>query len=105
MWSGVTLLALGVAMALLAIYSGIRARNSTHDAEAIAQKLRVNGAIVENYYKVLGNTFHPSSRPVLLGGYIIAGVLVAAGGVLIPTALSFPRNEHQTTELKRQNKS
>ena len=84
-------------MAAVAFCSRVRARNSPHDAEAMAEELRANGAIVENYYKVLGSNYLPPSpqpTPVRLGGYIAAGVLVAVGGILILKAPSFPSNRH-----------
>ena len=96
LWCGVALLALGVAVAAVAFYSRVRVRSTPHDAEAMAEELRANGAIVENYYKVLGSSYHPPSplsTPVKFGGYIAAGVLVAAGGILILKASSFPPNQ------------
>lgn len=74
--------------------SRVPARNSPQDAETMAEELRANGAIVENYYRVLGSSSPPHSSPVRLGGYIAAGVLVAAGGILILKAASFPSNQH-----------
>jgi hypothetical protein len=96
-WIGVALVALGVAVAAVAFYSLVRARNSPYDAEVMAEELRANGVIVENYYKVLGSSYHPpvpQSPPVSLGGYIAAGVLVVAGVILILKAPSFPSNRH-----------
>jgi hypothetical protein len=63
----------------------------------MAEELRANGMIVENYYKVLGSSYHPpspDSPPIPLGAYVAAGVLVAAGGILILKAPSFPSNQH-----------
>lgn len=97
LWCGVALLALGVAVAVIAFYSQVRVRSSPHDVEAMAEELRTNGAIVENYYKVIGRINYdppsPQSTPVRLGGYIAAGVLVVAGGILILNAPSFPSNQ------------
>ena len=91
---GVASVALAVAVAAVAFFSRVRAQ--PHDAEAMAEELRANGAIVENYYKVLGSSYRPASPQSTrfrLGGYIAAGVLVAAGGALILKAPSFPSNQ------------
>jgi hypothetical protein len=90
LWSGLALLAFGIAVAAVATYNRGRGRNSPQDAEAMAEELRANGAIVENYYKVLGSSYDPQSPPVRLGVYSAAGLLVAAGGILILKAPSFP---------------
>ena len=100
-WCGVASVALGVAVAAAAFFSRVRARNSLHDAEAMAEELRAHGAIVENYYNVLGSRYHPPSPPsppVRLGNCIAAGVLIAAGGILISKASSFPSNRHSQNE-------
>ena len=97
LWYGVALLALGIAVAAAAFYSRVRSRNPPHHAQAMAEELRANGAIVENYYKVLGSSYHPPSQespPVRIGGYIAAGVLVAAGGILILKVHSLSPNQH-----------
>jgi hypothetical protein len=97
LWCGVALLTLGLAVAAITFYGQMRTRNSPHDAEAMAGELRTNGAIVENYYKVLGSSYQPpppQSRPVRLGRYIIAEIFVAASGILILKAPSFPSTQH-----------
>lgn len=76
--------ALGIAVAAVAFFSHLKAQPT--DAELIAEELRANGAIVENYYQVIGSSHHlesPQSRRVRLGSYISAAALVAAGGALI----------------------
>jgi hypothetical protein len=95
LWYGVASVALGVAVAAVAFFSRVRAQ--PHDAKAMAEELRANGAIVENYYKVLGSSYYPASPQstrIRLGGYIAAEVLVVAGGTLILKAPSFPSNQH-----------
>lgn len=96
LWCGVPLLAAGVILAIVAFNNQVRARNSHHNAEAMAKELRANGAIVENYYKVLGSSYHPASpygSRFNWVAYIAAGGMIAAGGILIFKAPSFPKNK------------
>ncbi len=94
LWSGAILLFLGLLVASVAIWGDMRSLDASQNPETIAAELRHHGAIVENYYKVLGNRSPPLSRPPhpsRPGGiisYLAAGLLVAAGTILIWKALS-----------------
>jgi len=92
LWSGATLLVLGLIVASIAIWGTVRSR----DAEVIADELRAKGAIVENYYKVIGRHYPPLSSPssptLQIIGYLSAGVLAVAGSILLWKAPSFPKN-------------
>ena len=93
LWCGGVLIAVGLGMAALTFHQQVRARHAFHDAEAMAEELRANGAIVENYHKVIGSSYDPStvsSSPMRLGGYIVAGILIVGGSILIWKASSFP---------------
>lgn len=93
LWGGATLLVVGLVTAAVTIWSAVYAGHTPTDAEAMAEELRANGAIVENYYQVLGSGYHPTPRPVRIAPYVVAGMLVTAGGILILKAPSISRNQ------------
>lgn len=99
LWCGVASLALGIAMAGTAIHTRQKPGGALHDAAAMAEELRANGAIVENYHQILGNRYHlphPSVQPFRIGGFIAAGVLIAAGGSLLLKASAISSDRHPT---------
>ena len=56
LWSIAALLVLGLIVIWVAISNRTTEKSSAEDAEAMAKELRANGAIVENYYKVIGKS-------------------------------------------------
>jgi len=49
----------------------------------MADELHANDVIVENYYKVIGSHDRSLSPSGQIASYVVAGILMAAGGVLI----------------------
>lgn len=82
-WGGLSLFVAGLLIALIGIWSAIRERAANRDLESMVDELRANGAIVENYYKVL-----PDKTPLPSGGirhwsFLVSGILVAAGASMM----------------------
>jgi hypothetical protein len=100
-WSGATLLLIGLILASVATIDAVRSRDEFQDPEKMAAELRANGAIVENYYKILEDRYpRLSPRPLqspagMITIYLAAGLLTAAGSILIwkaSSARTFPRS-------------
>ena len=93
LWSGATLLFFGLIVASVAIWGAVRSPDVSQNPETMAAELRAKGAIVENYYKVLGDRYQPLSSPPppsspdRITSYLAAGLLVSVGSILIWKAL------------------
>ena len=82
-WGGLALIVAGLLVALIGIRSAIRERAASRDLESMAGDLRANGAIVENYYKVLADKEARTATGIKRWSFLVTGVLVAAGASMM----------------------
>jgi len=107
-WAGLALLVLGAALATLCFWSVASERAANRDLDSMVNNLRANGAIVENYYKVIGGDGLRTQHTHLLRTCVVAGIFVVGGATMIIVSRKVvpPRSEGPIQyESKRQKKS
>ncbi len=82
-WGGLSLFVVGLLIASIGIWSVIRERATHRELESMVGELRANGAIVENYYKVLGDKESRMPAGIRHWSFLVSGVLVAAGSSMV----------------------
>jgi hypothetical protein len=82
-WAGLALLVLGAALATLCFWSVASERAANRDLDSMVNNLRANGAIVENYYKVIGGDGLRTQHTHLLRTCVVAGIFVVGGATMI----------------------
>ena len=82
-WGGLSLFVVGLLIASIGIWSAIRERATKRDLESRVGDLRSNGAIVENYYEVLGDTEPRMPAGIRHWSFLVSGVLAAAGASMM----------------------
>ena len=82
-WTGLALFVVGVAFAVSCFWSAVSERAANRDLDSMVDDLRANGAIVENYYKVIGRDGLRAQPTHLLRSCVIAGIFVVGGVTMI----------------------